>query len=167
MSENLFEESLYKNFLSLLSIKISDLNCSDLDEPSSIKWTRRTAKGIATIFGITAGVSFFEPACMASSRLLLTKNSALCYVSGMSIIASYGGVVTWAGFRLADRIRSSTSDARMLEERFIAKKNGFMSHMAANFLGAVACVPGVYLVYKYNSAKWFVFPTVVVDANAT
>ena len=116
---------------------------------------------LAALFGVTAGVPFFEPACAASR--FITDTPALCYTFGVSFIVSYGGVVTWAGLRLADRIRSYSPSEKELTEKFMPKNNGFLSHIASNIFGAVACVPGVYLVYKYNTVKWFVFPTIVVD----
>ena len=162
VSNNNDEPDLLANFLYMLNLKIQDV--SNHNERAIIKWTRISAKSLAVILGLTAGIPFFQPACTASLHSpILPGNDFLCYTFGIGTVIAYGGLVSWAGLRLTDRIRSYKFDEEMLGKKIISEKNGVLGHLISNVSGLFACIPGTYLVYKYNSIKWFVIPTILVD----
>ncbi|HQS84610.1 MAG TPA: hypothetical protein PLY23_06890 [Alphaproteobacteria bacterium] len=127
----------------------------NIPESKSKKVLRFSAQSFGVLIGSLAGVPYFLTAQNSANG-----NEALSWVIAITNTISMSGTGAWSYSKLLKDL-----DPQSAEERVLLQKNKLPGplHVASHILGVISSIPNTYIIYLYNTQKWFAGITFFLD----
>ncbi|MBX9787097.1 MAG: hypothetical protein K2Y08_07150 [Alphaproteobacteria bacterium] len=144
------EESHLYSFIEKYLVKQEDIS-----ESKPKKILRIGAQVLGGVFGSLAGIPYFTTAQNSAGG-----NIGGGWVIGIINTVSISGTGAWSYFTLLKGLNPQSK-----EEKALIKKSKLLIplHITSHVLGVVSSVPNSYIIYLYNTQKWFVGITGLYD----
>lgn len=144
------EESHLYSFIEKYLVKQEDIS-----ESKPKKILRIGGLVVGVVFGSLAGVPYFTTAQNSAG-----SNIGARWVIGIINTVSISGTGAWSYSTLLKGL-----NPRSAEEKVLVKKSKLLIplHITSHVLGLVSSVPNSYIIYLYNTQKWFVGITYLYD----
>jgi len=127
----------------------------DIPESKTKKVMRFGGQGIAIVLGGLAGISYFEVARKAGG-----DSAVLSWGIGITNTAATSGTGAWSYFNLLKGLGPQSKEEKILLHDSSLSMRG---HLAAHGLGLVVAVPTAYMASLFNTHKWLVGISYLLD----
>jgi hypothetical protein len=144
------EESHLYSFIEKYLVKQEDIS-----ESKPRKVLRIGGLVFGVVFGSMAGIPYFTTAQNSAG-----SNEGARWVIGILNTVSISGTGAWSYFTLLKGLNPQSA-----EEKVLVKKSKLLIplHITSHVLGLVSSVPNTYIIYLYNTQKWFAGITFFYD----